>query len=102
MTKTQFENVTTWQRATFPKANALSKIHHLEQEVQELEMDLVSNNEERHLEFADCFLLLFGAASADGMSYQDICDAIDEKMEINKKRKWGKPDINGVVNHLTD
>jgi hypothetical protein len=100
MTKEQFESITNWQRITFPEANALSKIHHLEQEVLELELDLVSDNDKRSLEFADCILLIFGAACADGMTYEDICKAIDDKMEINKKRTWGNPDANGVVNHL--
>jgi hypothetical protein len=36
------------------------------------------------------------------MNYNDICKAISEKFEINKKRKWGKPDANGVVNHIED
>ncbi len=31
---------------------------------------------------------------------EDICNCIDEKMKINKLRKWGKPDDNGVINHL--
>ncbi len=34
------------------------------------------------------------------MRYQDICKAIQEKFEINKARKWGEPDANGVVNHI--
>lgn len=51
-------------------------------------------------EFADCFILLFGAADIFGMSYEDICKAIDDKMSINYKRNWGKPDENGVVNHV--
>jgi hypothetical protein len=55
---------------------------------------------ERRLEFADCFLLLFGCAAADGMTFADICQAIDDKMVINRKRNWGKPDENGVVNHI--
>jgi len=44
--------------------------------------------------------LLFGTAASDGMSYEDICEAIESKMQINFKRKWGKPDKNGVVNHI--
>jgi hypothetical protein len=54
------------------------------------------------MEFADCFILLFGAAASDGMSYDDICKAIDEKMEINFNRKWGKPNNDGVVNHIRE
>jgi hypothetical protein len=25
--------------------------------------------------------------------------AVKEKLEINKNRKWGKPDANGVIEH---
>ena len=74
----------------------------MEEEVKELKDDLITQNPNRRLEYADCFLLLFGSAYADGMSYQDIQDAIKEKLEICKKRKWGQPDENGVVNHIKD
>jgi len=100
MSEEQFYEITKWQKETFKEATPLSKIAHLAEELQELVADLKSNNPERHLEFADCFLLLYGAAAADGMDYEDICTAIETKMAINKKRQWGKPDENGVVKHL--
>jgi NTP pyrophosphatase (non-canonical NTP hydrolase) len=100
MTEAQFKFITQWQKQTFPGGTPLSKIAHLAKELEELVEDLHSGNPERRFEFADCFLLLFGAAAADGMSFEDICRVIDEKMEINKKRKWGEPDENGVVEHI--
>ncbi|HNQ42521.1 MAG TPA: DUF550 domain-containing protein [Saprospiraceae bacterium] len=100
MTEQQFNEISAWQKETFGQATPLSKLDHLAYELVELVKDLISNNPDRRLEYADCFFLLFGSASADGMSYQDICDAIQEKFEINKARKWGKPDENGVVNHI--
>lgn len=45
-------------------------------------------------------MLLFGAAASFGMTYKDICAAVDEKMAINRVRKWGKPDADGVVKHI--
>lgn len=101
MNKKQFEEITQWQAEKFPNATPLSKMAHLTEEVQELVHDLKTNHPARHLEFADCFFLLFGAAAADGMSYEDICKAIDEKFSINKNRKWGKPDADGVVKHVS-
>lgn len=101
MTEQQFNEISAWQKQTFGQATPLSKIAHLAEELQELVSDLKSNNPERRLEFADCFFLLFGSAAADGMTYQDICQAIQEKFEINKARKWGKPDENGVVKHVS-
>lgn len=102
MTKQQFEEITQWQKETFGKATSLSKLSHLEQEIQELADAIVDNLPDKKLEFADCFFLLFGAAAADGMTYDDICNAISEKFEINKKRKWGKPNADGVVNHIKE
>jgi hypothetical protein len=96
----QFEAVTEWQRETFGKATALSKLHHLKEEVEELISDIENGREEKRFEFADCFILLFGAASSDGMSYDDCCDCIDDKFDILKDREWGNPDENGVVKHV--
>lgn len=100
MTKDQFTQITDWQDKTFPNSTALSKIAHLKQEVQELESDIRSDNKDRRLEYADCFILLFGAAKCDGMGYYDIIACINEKMAINAQRRWGSPDENGVVNHI--
>lgn len=171
MTEEQFKAITDWQKETFKEATALSKTTHLRQEVKELITDLEGNLEGKRLEFADnfillfgaansygityhefqqsmnfvkhnrhryfgsyaalnkvkllqteveelikalqsgddeairvafaeCFLLLFGAAYSDIMSFDDVCYAIDEKMKINYNRQWGKPDANGVVNHI--
>jgi hypothetical protein len=102
MNAKQFKEISEWQAATFGQATPLSKIAHLEKEVKELKDDLVAKNPDRRLEFADCILLLFGSAASDGMSYQDIENAIDEKMAINYARKWGKPDKDGVVHHIPE
>lgn len=102
MNENQFNVVTTWQKNTFGAATALSKLNHLEEEIEELHVDLVENAPEENIrmEFADCFILLFGAADSHGLTYSDIVDSIWQKMEINKNRKWGKPDNNGVVKHI--
>jgi NTP pyrophosphatase (non-canonical NTP hydrolase) len=113
MEKKQFYKITKWQDKTFGKATPLSKIAHLKEEVKELEDELVFYYENKdHLtypeasktlregEFADCFILLFGAAASDGMTYDDIVRCIEEKMQINYKRKWGNPNKEGVVNHI--
>lgn len=99
MTEEQFLEITGWQNETFPLATVTSKIHHLKQEIEELENEIANDGINKDSEFADCFLLLFGAANKAGMDYEDICSAIEVKMYINKQRQWGKPDKNGVVNH---
>ena len=103
MTEEIFNSIMQWQNETFPHATALSKVVHLTSEVEELRMELITQNNDpkvTHLEYADCFLLLMGSAASYGMTFQDICEVINKKMGINKKRKWGNPDKDGVVNHV--
>jgi len=108
MTPKQFTTVTEWQKATFGEATSLSKLSHLQQEVKELfdsiclYEDGEPNIDDVRMEFADCFILLYGAASSFGLSLFEINKAIGDKMTINKQRKWGKPDANGVVNHIKE
>lgn len=91
MTEKQFIDITKWQKETFGQATPHSKIAHLKEEIKELDWSITSMEPEIDIrnEFAECFLLLFGAAGAHGMSYHDICDAIDNKMKINRLRVWG-------------
>lgn len=95
-----FKRITEFQDTTFPNSNAMSKLHHLSDEVIEL-MSAIQQDEpgERH-EFADCFLLLIGAAAKRGMTLDDITACMEEKLAINLKRQWGAPDENGVVKHI--
>jgi NTP pyrophosphatase (non-canonical NTP hydrolase) len=98
--KRLFNAIREWQTSTFGNANSLSKLAHLQEELDELQKAIKENDPNRRFEYADCFLLLYGAAGADGMTYDDIFKAIEQKLAINKKRKWGKPDANGVVHHV--
>lgn len=97
-------DVFEWQDKTFPAADPLSKLHHLKEEVEELIFAVFHEYCQRDIEreFADCFLLLFGAADKSGLSLKDINRIMLEKMEINKARSWGEPDKNGVVKHVKE
>lgn len=96
-----FEEITAWQRKTFTKANALTAVNHLSEELTELiETFHLGVRSEAAKEYADCFLLLFGSAALYGLSYEDICNAINDKMEINKQRKWGEVNEQGYVKHV--
>lgn len=101
-----------WQLVTFPNATPVSKLKHLQDEVKELievltEEQYLASGDSRsetifhdvNSEFADCFLLLFGAAYKYGFSIGDIVQIIEQKMKINKERKWGKANDDGVVYH---
>lgn len=102
MTEELFTEVTQWQKETFKTATALSCANHLVEEAKELVDAITVNAPERNLEYADCLLLIFGAAARDGMSYDDIIEAIVAKMTINRKRKWGTPNEKGYVNHIQE
>ena len=100
MTEDLFNKISIWQQKTFPDATVLGKLFHLKEEVEELLYAVKNNDKDKRLEYADCFMLLFGAAAKDGMSYQDIVKAVEYKLEINKLRSWGQPDDLGIIRHL--
>ncbi len=90
-----FAEVCQWQKATFRDATPRSKIAHLRKEVEELNQ----RPDDDH-EYADCMLLLIGAWGARGKSAAELVQACRDKLDINRARKWGRPDQSGVVEHL--
>lgn len=101
MDSDMFRIITTWQSQTFPAATVQSKLAHLKEEIEEV-LNGIKNGETVAHEFADCILLLYGAAEKSGMSYMDIKRALWQKMSININRKWGSPDEKGIVRHIED
>jgi NTP pyrophosphatase (non-canonical NTP hydrolase) len=81
-----------WQRATFPPSTAASKLAHLRKELVELEAAPTDAGE-----IADCIMLLVGVASLAGV---DVQQALEDKLAVNKQRRWGEPDADGVVEHV--
>lgn len=85
-------------------------VHHLAKEVPELiqaferfHKDPSRENSDRvGFEFADCFMLLLDSASHFGLTAGNLLYYTDEKLKINKARKWGKPDENGVIEHIKE
>ncbi len=86
-----FQEVHQWQVETFPAATARSRVIHLQEEVGELLQD--PSNES---EIADCLMLV---AMVQGI---DIHACVTKKFEVNKLRRWGTPDADGVVKHVQD
>lgn len=82
-----------WGRETFAeRADLLGPIlTHLQREVGELVADPGPE------EAADVFLLLMRVASIQGFS---LIDAALEKFEVLKRREWGEPDAEGVIEHI--
>jgi NTP pyrophosphatase (non-canonical NTP hydrolase) len=99
MNKEQFKEVTQWQDSIFTKATPLSCANHLQEEIIELKEKAEHGIIDKK-EIADCFLLLFGFCNKAGLTYDDIVNLIDDKMEINYVRKWGQVNQKGYVKHI--
>jgi NTP pyrophosphatase (non-canonical NTP hydrolase) len=99
-------DISEWSDATFGNGQRNPAIaHHLKKEVEELITELSqpkSDIDKTTMEFADCFMLLLDSAHHYGLSAKDLIELAYKKLEINKARKWGKPDKNGVVEHIKD
>lgn len=85
------KQIATWAEVAFPHQTARSKFIHLRKEIEELGADL-SDGEE----MADCFILLLNLAEKAGV---DLMAKALWKMDINRTRKWGAPDADGVSHH---
>jgi len=99
---------------------AKSMIPHLKKEVDELNMALdefyegaylCTNNwmdlfnqkiQNVRMEYADCLIFILDSAAHFHypITTDELLKAIKDKMEINKGRKWGKPDENGITEHI--
>jgi hypothetical protein len=53
-------------------------------------------------EWADVLMLYLDAARRRGITVQEVLSATWDKLEVNRKRKWGKPDADGVVEHIKE
>jgi hypothetical protein len=97
------DDILEWSGKTFINESSYSKIKHLEREVYELENAIFheQGKEETEMEFADCFMLLLASSKMEGMTASRLIEVAREKLEINKKRTWGKPDKDGVCQHLS-
>ena len=100
----------TFNNGIFDHSRSLPISKHLVKESKELVETLEKLNSdstdksksvnESVFELADVFMLLLDCASKLGMDSADLISVTEEKLEINKKRKCGKPDNDGVVEHV--
>jgi NTP pyrophosphatase (non-canonical NTP hydrolase) len=95
----------SWSDLTFPNSTLKTMMLHLRKEVQELDDEFHADEifpkttSKAPHEIADCIMLLFHMAHRIKASARD---AIREKFEICKKRKWGLPDKDGCVQHVKE
>lgn len=85
-----------WCDQTFPNSTPATILRHFKDEAKEL---LDATDAETDQEIADCIMLLLHLAHKRGISARD---AIRDKFEICKRRKWGPPDEHGVVRHVQE
>ena len=105
------EEVGEWGNVQFPMATSSAICAHLKREVAELDkaaysLRVFSPNyqaqllkQEVAMEAADCYMLLLHLCFRNGI---DLETAAREKFEVNKARTWGKPDAEGVVEHVRE
>jgi len=115
------DNIKQWSDDTFGSNRTGKPIaHHLKKEIDEvidaievLEKSIFETKDDVRevywkghtrvkFELADCLTLLLDVASHENINVSELLDASEEKMEINKNRKWGEPDENGVVEHIPE
>jgi len=84
-----------WALEIFPKATQLSSLDKLVGEVEEIKND-ISKGIRQPLEYADVLMCLFDSAARQQVPItpQEIFDAFEEKLKINKARNWVKNDDN--------
>lgn len=93
-----YREVTQWQRETFGRQSLVDLFSTLEREVGELGMTPPGSDQGRE-ELADVAMVLFEIADVEGV---DLAAAIEWKLSINRTRRWGEPDAEGVIEHIRE
>lgn len=95
-----------WAEIAFPQATDRSIVAHLRREAVELEEAAaidwpspVERSFELGQEAADVYLLLLHLAHRHGFSLEQFARA---KFDKNVRRRWGRLDAEGVVEHLRE
>jgi len=98
------DDIQEWTGKTFGEGpdRIVPNLKHLQKEVPEL-IEAIETGTMDHIiraEFADCFILLLQASTRYGLKAEDIESICNAKMIVNKGRAWGKPDADGLVEHI--
>lgn len=89
-----YEEMGIFSIAAFPDADSYEHLLKLEQEAVEAQVDADNIDE-----YADCLLVLFGAAFKAGISWKQLFKAAKGKLEKIKYRDWEKQD-DGTYQHV--
>ena len=91
------QQVGEWGTKTFPNGTTGGRVAHMAKELRELLE--AQTAEERAEEASDIFLMLLHEAHA---GHFDLLYEARKKFAIVQTRKWGKPDENGVIEHIRE
>lgn len=108
MNQTSKWSDSTFDNGSFNRSRALPISYHLQKESKELTESLdkyfqdgsIKNFADAKEELADCLTLVLDCATHFGCNADELITACYNKLEKNKNRVWGKPDKNGVVEHV--
>lgn len=100
----------TFDNGIFSRERSVPISFHLQKEAKELNEALVEHyqvNDAKTFaaakeELADCLTLVLDCATHFGCNADELLTACFNKLEKNKGRIWGKPDKNGVVEHIRE
>ena len=100
----------TFDNGKFTRSRCIPISYHLQKESVELTEALLefANNPTIEMrmkvgkEYADLLILLVDSANHFGLNADELLTVAFNKLEENKKRKWGLPDENGVVEHIRE
>ena len=87
-----------WSRATFgsdTERDHIGPLRHLAKEAVEAEVRPADP-----VEIADCLFLVFDAARRSGMTLDTLISVAEQKLLVNKARKWQKPTDDNPVEHV--
>jgi hypothetical protein len=90
-----------WAVLTFgPGRRVGPHVEHLRRELAELAEAAAAERWDRFAEeMADVLSLLLALAHRNGV---DLAAALAAKFEVNRRRQWGPPDADGVIEHRRD
>lgn len=113
--KETIDTITDWHRQTFKDATLSGQLIKFAEEINEFDV-AINSGQDALSELADMIIVAAGIerfdelfasafvqftymeASDAGFDMTELWDAVEKKMEINKKRKWQKS--NGLYHHI--
>lgn len=90
------DEIGTWADETFENHDLKGVLNHLIEEAEHL-----AKNPYNAMNYADVLILLMTAARMTTYDMQELAQAVETKLNINKARIWLEPDSKGIIRHAT-